>query len=391
MIVQKPPGSSYFSEIQRLRRQNLRLGTLNRELKTENNLLNQLVGSTKVGMFVKNEQNAFVYVNQAFCDHLQVSRNKILFKENQQLSKSLRRYINDDKKVLKTRNVVFNLIENKDRSSWIETVKFPWFAPPNQIKGIYGFTNDVSDNVRVEEGLHKTRVDLKKANLVNEALRQFSYAASHDLQEPLRSVQGILNIIQLEFAGQLDQKAKVYFDKADESLQRMQQLIKDILDYAAINGVKYRLELVDLNLVLDQVLLNLHQTIQEQQAQISVDRLPQVNGNSGLLIHYFQNMLSNSIKYQSSGVSPKVRITSQSNRGNWIIGIEDNGIGIDPSYFNEIFKPFKRLHRQSEIKGSGIGLATSKKIVQIHSGRLWVESSLGSGSTFFMEIPKNMP
>lgn len=388
MIAQKPYGSSYLSEVQRLRRQNRRLITLNRELRTKNNLLDQLVETTKVGMFVKNEQNTFVYANQAFCDHLQVSRATLLFKENNKLSKSLKPYINDDKKVLKTRNVVFNLIEDKDRGCWIESVKFPWIAPTNQLKGVYGFTYNVSDGVQVDEGLRKARVDLKKANLVNEALRQFSYAASHDLQEPLRSVQGFLKIIQMDYADQLDKTANVYFDKADESLQRMQQLIKDILDYAVINGAKYHLEPVDLNLVMDQVLQNLHQSIQEHKAQISVEQLPQVNGNSGLLNHYFQNMLSNSMKYQSSGVSPKIRVFSQIERENWIVGIEDNGIGIDPSYFIEIFKPFKRLHRQSEIKGSGIGLATSKKIVQIHSGRLWVESALGSGSTFFMEIPK---
>ena len=196
MIIQKPPGSSYLSEVQRLRRQNRRLISLNRTLKTENSLLSQLAGSSEVGMFVKNERNIFIYANQAFCDHLQTCKEHILLKENRKLAKSLRKYINDDKKVLKTRNIVFNLIENKDLGTWIETVKFPWIDANTQLRGVYGFSYDVSDKVKAEEGLKETTLHLKKANLLNEALRQFSYAASHDLQEPLRSVQGFLKLFK---------------------------------------------------------------------------------------------------------------------------------------------------------------------------------------------------
>lgn len=342
-----------------------------------------------MGMFVKNEQNIFIYVNHAFCQHLQVSPENILKKGTPQLPESVKQYTRDDKRVYKTRNVIFNLIEDKDRDTWIETVKFPWIDPHNQLKGIYGFTYDISEHVRVEEGLRETRIDLKKANLVNEALRQFSYAASHDLQEPLRSVQGFLSVIRMEYGDQLDQEANIYFNKANDSLKRMQQLIKDILDYAVINGANYHLEPVELNTIIEEVIRNLDHIIQEQQAKIQVEKLPRIRGNASLLNHYFQNMLSNSLKYKSPGGIPEIRIFSQSKPDKLTIGIKDNGIGIDPAHFNEIFKPFKRLHRQSEYKGSGIGLATSRKIVQIHGGKLWVESSPGSGATFFMEIPKN--
>ena len=192
MIIQKPSGSSYISEIQQLRRQNRRLISINKELKSENRLLNQLTGSSRAGMYVKNSQNTIVYVNQSFCEHLQVDRKEILFKDSSELPKGLRKYTKEDKKVLKTRNVVFNLIENKEKHSWIETVKFPWIDSRNQLRGIYGFTYDVSERVKLEDRLKEEQINLKKANMVNEALRQFSYAASHDLQEPLRSVQGIL-------------------------------------------------------------------------------------------------------------------------------------------------------------------------------------------------------
>ena len=155
-----------------------------------------------------------------------------------------------------------------------------------------------------------------------------------------------------------------------------------------INGAKYHLEPIGLNVVVDQVLQNLHQSIQEHQAQVDVEQLPEINGNSGLLVHYFQNMISNSLKYKTPGINPKIRVYAESKGKDWNIAIQDNGIGIDPAYFNEIFKPFKRLHRKSEIRGSGIGLATCKRIAQIHHGKIWLESTLGAGSTFFLEIAK---
>lgn len=388
MIVGKPSRSSHLSEIQRLRRQNRRLSVENKKLKSENSLLNQLVGATRVGMFVKNEQHVFIYANHAFCQHLRVSPQAIVNQKPNKLSKAVVKFTRDDSRVYKTRNASFNLIENRENDTWVETVKFPWIGPEQQLKGIFGFTYDISEHVRMEEGLRETRIDLKKANLVNEALRQFSYAASHDLREPLRSVQGFLNIIQLEYGDQLDEQANRYFNKADESLMRMQQLIKDILDYAVINGASYALEPVKLNVVIEEVMSNLHQSIIDHKADVQVDTLPEIQGNSGLLNHFFQNMLSNSLKYQSPDRRPQIRIFSRNKPNKLIIGIEDNGIGIDPAYFNEIFKPFKRLHRQSEFQGSGIGLATSKKIAQIHHGKLWVESNPGQGTTFFLEVPE---
>ena len=388
MIGQLPRSTSHVSEIQRLRRQNRRLLMLNRELKEQNSLLQQLVETSRVGMFAKDLNNRFIFANQTFCDHLQVSKDKILHKDPLSLSKAVRKYTSDDKKVLKTHHVIFNLIEDKDNKSWIETVKFPWIDQSNLIRGIFGFTYNVTDSILAEEGLRKTRTELKKADRVNEALRQFSYAASHDLQEPLRSAQGFLSLLRMEFDTELHEKALGYVNNADESLRRMQQLIKDILDYAVINGANYPFEIVDLNVLIEEVLQNLHQSIKEHSAHIYVDELPTVEGNTGLLNHFFQNMLSNALKYRSKKSDPEICIKAYHKKDKHIIGIEDNGIGIDPAYFEEIFKPFKRLHRRAEYQGSGIGLATSKKIVQIHSGKLWVESSPGDGATFFMELPK---
>lgn len=391
MFTQEPSSPNYYSEIQRLRRENRRLENANDKLRSQNHLLYKLADNVKVGMFVKNADNVFTYVNQIFCQHLNISKDQLLLKERPRIAKSLRKYINDDKKVIKTRSVVFNLVESHDTQGnvqWIETVKFPILEDSHQVAGVYGFTYDVTATVSAQTGLRQTRTELKKANLVNEALRQFSYAASHDLQEPLRSVQGFLGIIKMEYGPKLDKQAESYFSKADGSLRRMQQLIKDILDYAVINGAKYELVPVDLNEVVNDVLMNLDQAIHDHKATVEVDQLPKIFGNQSLLVHYFQNMISNALKYRSKRIKPHIKIFSKVMPRHYIIGISDNGIGIDTAYYKEIFKPFKRLHRQGEISGSGIGLATSKKIVEIHLGKIWVESEPGKGSTFFMEVPK---
>ena len=391
MYTRETSGQSYYTDTQILRRENRRLHLANEQLRRENNLLNQLVENVKVGIFVKNQDNIFTFVNTAFCEHLNISKELLLFKERPRIPKAIRKYISDDKEVIKSKSMTFNLVESKDphgNVQWIETVKFPHLDESQMISGIYGFTYDVTDAVAAQSGLQETRIDLLKAQRLNEALRQFSYAASHDLQEPLRSVHGFLSIIKMEYGDKLDEQAMMYMDKAGESLQRMQQLIKDILDYAVINGAKYDLVPVDLNKVVSDVLLNLDQAIRDHEAIVEVGELPEVLGSQGLLVHYFQNMLSNALKYKSTLRKPKIKIFSEVHPKHYLIGISDNGMGIDPAYFVEIFKPFKRLHRQSDIKGSGIGLATSKKIVEIHGGKIWVESETGSGSTFFMELPK---
>ncbi len=377
--------------VKQLRQENKRLSRVNIQLRAENNLLSKLVENSRTGMFVKNSDNMFTLVNSAFCQHLGLPSEKLLFKEPSSLPKTVRKYIGDDAEILKSGGVVFNLIEDLDKSgetTWVETVKFPVLDESQQVAGVFGFTYDMTDTFSVQKELQLNKVDLKKAHRVNEALRQFSYAASHDLQEPIRSVQGFLGILKMEYSDRLDQNADLYLEKANDNLVRMQQLIKDILDYAVINGAKYQMEPVDLNEVVHNVVLNLDQAIKDHEATIEVEPLPKISGSQGLLIHYFQNMISNALKYRSPKKSPHIKIFSNSQKQGYVIGIEDNGIGIDPIYFKEIFKPFKRLHRQTEVQGSGIGLATSKKIADIHQGKLWVESQPNSGSTFYMEVPR---
>ena len=160
MYTREPSGHSYSTEIQRLRRENKRLHNVNEQLRKENNLLNRLVDSTKVGMFVKNGQNIFTYVNPAFCQHLNISKEQILFKERPRISKSLSRYINDDKKVIKSQSAVFNLVESQDAEGnhqWIETVKFPLIEDPSGSTGVYGFTYDVTDAVSAQSGLQQSK------------------------------------------------------------------------------------------------------------------------------------------------------------------------------------------------------------------------------------------
>ncbi len=391
MLTSGSPVGGYQTEIQRLRRENKQLkSTLNR-LKSQHDLLSMLGEHTKVGMFAKDTEEHYLFVNSAFCQHLKISKELLTPGKSFKTPRKLRKYLKDDKQVMKSGGVVFNLVEDLDQSGapqWIETVKFPLLDENGQTKGLFGFTYDVTHQISAQSQLQDTKTALKKAELVNEALRQFSYAASHDLQEPIRSVQGFLGLIKAEHGTQLPPTLQAYINMASSSLDRMQQLIKDVLDYAVINGARYELNQLALDDALDEALLNLEQAIKDQDAEVHREVLPKINGNKGLLVHYFQNLISNALKYRKSNRKPEIHIFARTEPQHYQVVVQDNGQGIDPAFTKEIFKPFKRLHRQTEISGSGIGLATSKRIVDMHHGKIWVESEPGQGASFIMKVPK---
>jgi len=391
MLTQESPYGGYQSEIQKLRRENKLLKATVEGLKKQHQLLQMLSEHTRVGMFVKDMDNRYLFANSSFCQHLKISKAVLTPEKPFKAPRSLKKYLKDDKSVLRSGGVVFNLIEDKSPeglTQWIETVKFPLLDNEGQISGVFGFTYDVTDQLNAQNHLQEAKTELKKAQLVNEALRQFSYAASHDLREPIRAVQGFIGLIKAEQGADLKTSTKSYLEQANSSLERMQQLIKDVLDYAVINGARYERELLPLDEALDEALLNLQHSLKEHQANVEREPLPQINGNKSLLVHYFQNLISNALKYRKAQEAPVIKIFAKTERQHYQIIVQDNGVGIDPAYAKEIFKPFKRLYRQSEISGSGIGLATSKRIIDIHQGKLWVESEVGEGARFIMKIPK---
>ncbi|MEB3357051.1 MAG: response regulator [Synechococcales bacterium] len=221
----------------------------------------------------------------------------------------------------------------------------------------------------------------------NRELEQFASVVSHDLQQPLQSIIGFAKLVRLRYQGNLDDKLRSYITSIEEAGERMQKLTRDLLLYAKAGNQVTLNETVDCQRVLKQVALNLHEAIATRQATLTYDPLPTIKGNEMQLVQLFQNLISNAIKFVRPGVSPQVRVSVEQVEEGWQFGIHDNGIGIPPEHRTRIFEMFQRVDREDQqYSGNGIGLATCKKIVENHGGRIWAESQDGVGTTFHFII-----
>ena len=234
-----------------------------------------------------------------------------------------------------------------------------------------------------EEALHKALEDLTRSNA---DLEQFASVASHDLQEPLRAVAGMVQLLQQRYQGQLDARADQYIDLAVEAATRMQALINDLLVYSRVQRRGKPFTPTVLETVLAGVQANLMVAIEESAAVITHDALPMVLADPVQLTQLFQNLIGNAIKFRGES-TPQIHIGVERRDDGWCFAVRDNGIGIAPDYFERIFVIFQRLHPRRDYPGTGIGLSLCKKIVERHGGTIWVESRLGHGATFFFTLP----
>ena len=246
-----------------------------------------------------------------------------------------------------------------------------------------GVIFDVTDRKKAEEDLKAAMDELERSN---RELEQFAYIASHDLQEPLRMVAGYVKLLERRYKESLDEKAQTYINFAVDGTNRMQKLIEGLLTYSRISrGIS--LLPVDTNIPFAAALANLDSAIRESNARITSETLPVVEGDETQLMQLFQNLLANSLKYRKKCIPPQIYVSARREGNEWLFSVQDNGIGIERGYYDEIFQIFRRLHVQDEYQGTGIGLASCKKIVERHGGKIWVESEPGEGSTFFFTMP----
>ena len=237
----------------------------------------------------------------------------------------------------------------------------------------------------LNEELERQAIELRRSNL---ELEQFAYIASHDLQEPLRMVKSFMELLQRKYHDKLDSQATKYINFAVDGATRMEQLIKDLLNYSVSIDEKDN-ELADVITIVEDVIANLSHAIQESAAVIKYDSLPQLYLPRIYMGQLFQNLISNALKYQSEGNTPYILLSADEKDDHWEFSIQDNGIGISEKYSENIFTIFKRLHGKNEYSGTGIGLAICKKIIQKLNGKIWVKSLEGSGSTFYFTIPNH--
>jgi signal transduction histidine kinase/CheY-like chemotaxis protein len=220
----------------------------------------------------------------------------------------------------------------------------------------------------------------------NKELEVYAHVASHDLQEPLRSISGFCELLRDRYRGQFDEQADRWLDKVIRGSGRMKTMIQDMLTYSQVQSGGQRFCPTDLARVFDEAVENLSQPIRESQAQVTHDELPTIFCDPTQMVLLFQNLIGNAVKYHG-GEPPGVHVSARQAQQNWVFSVADNGIGIAPEHFDRIFQRFKRLHRQSEYQGTGMGLAICQCIAQRHAGRIWVKSEPGQGSVFSVEIP----
>jgi len=234
-------------------------------------------------------------------------------------------------------------------------------------------------NTSLEQRSH----DLQRSN---SELEQFAYVASHDLQEPLRKVASFCQLLQRRYGGQLDEKADQYIEYAVDGAKRMQMLINDLLAFSRVGRVEQERAPVPAADLLAQAQANLTTAIRRSRAQVEAGELPTVLAEPTLLTAVFQNLLSNAIKFRGER-APRVTVTAERDGDFWVFAVADNGIGISSEYAERIFVIFQRLHDKSTYPGTGIGLAMTRKIIEYHGGRIWLDTAATSGARFCFTLP----
>jgi light-regulated signal transduction histidine kinase (bacteriophytochrome) len=244
--------------------------------------------------------------------------------------------------------------------------------------------DDITERKQAEAALREAHEELKRSNA---ELEQFAYVASHDLQEPLRMVSSYTQLLGRRYGEKFDADAKEFMGYIVDGAARMKQLIEDLLAYSRVGTRGRDFRPVPLGRPLARALGNLKAAIDESGAQVSSDPMPSVPADEAQLAQLFQNLIGNALKFRGPA-APQIRLQVSENDKFVQIAVRDNGIGIEPQYFERIFMVFQRLHNKGEYPGTGIGLAICKKVVERHGGQIRVESQPGEGSAFIFTLPK---
>jgi len=273
-------------------------------------------------------------------------------------------------------------IAKNGKSFWGTVTITAMHDEDGNVIGFLKITRDLTDKKSAEDNI---RLYIERLENQNMELEQFTYIASHDLQEPLRSMGSLVELLVEQYKGKIDEQADTYLRYIHQSSQRMSLLIKGLLDYSRIGKERER-ESVDCNEIIETVKTDLAKAIQDSSAIITVKDLPVIQAFPMELKLLFQNLLSNAIKFRKADTIVKVNICAHKIEDGWLFSFCDNGIGMEDRFKEKIFEIFQRLHNKNMYEGTGIGLAHCKKIVALHNGKIWAESAPGKGSQFYFTI-----
>jgi PAS domain S-box-containing protein len=268
---------------------------------------------------------------------------------------------------------------------WLEGRSRLFFSESGSLERILGATIDITERRQLEQSLSERSEELSKAN---QELDRFAYIVSHDLQEPLRGITVMIELLLHRSATSLDPKSAELLGFVVKNAERMRHLIEDILDLARVGtGLPAATSDVDVAAALQTAIEELAAAVNDSHARITFDPMPTIRANESQLVRLFRNLLGNAIKYHGDE-PPEIHVAASSRGNEWTFCVSDNGIGIDREYHQRIFGAFQRLHSTSEYKGTGLGLTICQRIVQRHNGRLWVESEPKRGARFYVALPK---
>ena len=363
-------------------------------LKSSEERYRQIVETAQEGIWLIDENDYTSFINKKMCEIIEYSAEEIIGKKiydfmNEQSRKDALEQIERRKQGMsEIHDSVF--ITKSGKHVWVNISTNPVFDDNGKYKGALGMMTNITQRKLHEDLLRESEANLelknKELELKNKELEQFAYVASHDLQEPLRTTSSFTELLQHQYKGKLDDKADKYLTFIKQSSDRMKVLIKDLLDYSRI-GTKKKKEIIDCNIILQEILADISVAIKETSTEISLDSLPIFDGYPTEIKLLFQNLIINAIKFRKKNVPPKIKIEAVRKNGHWEFMCSDNGIGIEKEHSERIFIIFQRLHTRNEYEGSGIGLAHCKKIVELHGGRIWTESTPDKGSIFYFTIP----
>ena len=368
--------------------------------------IKKLINSLRVGVLLQGPQSEILFNNEAALKMLGLTEDElygrspihpeweVIYEDGSQFPRSLHPFSTATKTKKRVSNITMGVYRpvTKDRV-WLLANAEPFLDNNGNVKEVICSFSDITEQKAVEENLKwlykNLEVRASELEISNTDLERFISLATHDLQEPLRLVSSFTQLLKKKYESQLDQQAGEYINYAVEGATRMKKLILDLLEYSKFSSNKNGFAQTDMNKVLTDAANQLSESLEDTGAELIISELPVITTNTSLMVQLFANLIGNGLKYRSEH-KPVIKIDCKEEENNFLFSVKDNGIGIDPKYWEKIFLLFQRLHNDNATyEGTGVGLAICKKIVDMHRGKIWISSEEGKGSTFYFTIAKD--
>lgn len=367
--------------------------------------VNKLINGLWSGILLQGPKTEMLFSNKAALDLLGLSADELFGRTSFHPDWNVIRedgsvFPNEEQPVpacIRTKRTITNVVMGVYRPKtadrvWLLVNAEPLLTEEGEVQEVICSFSDITDRKKSEEKLNwlYQRLEIRAFELAttNADLERFVYVATHDLQEPLRLVSSFTQLLKRKYEKQLDEKALEYINYAAAGATRMKKLIEGLLEFSSCSNNREAFKAIDMNNVLQGAIAKFSKEIREKGAEVLVRELPVIHANSYLMTQLFENLISNALNYQST-LKPVIQINCKDDKDHFLFSVSDNGIGIDPDYFNKIFILFQRLHNNNETnEGVGAGLAICKKIAELHRGTIHVVSEQGKGSTFYITISK---